>query len=245
MTVDWPTPPETLELAADEVHVWAVLLKSHDWAGQREDILSPDEKQRAEEFRFDVPRNNFVAARAALRTILGRYLDLPPNEIRFEYGPNGKPCLDGSAGGSNLEFNLAHSGEVALVAATGGCEVGVDVERLRTVSHHDQIARRYFSPAEAAAIATAVEDPRGQRFLQCWSRKEAVLKMLGSGIGGPINEFEVPTDERAGCWVELPPHGERPASRCWLQDIDLGTNYAAALATRVERRMVCYIYLLR
>lgn len=98
-----------------------------------------------------------VASRWALREILGRYLGLPANELRFETNRHGKPSL--ATPEAELAFNLSHSGSLALVAVAGR-EVGVDVERIR--------AKR---PVD---------------FYRRWADREARVKWLGTGLTGPV-----------------------------------------------------------
>jgi 4'-phosphopantetheinyl transferase len=152
-------------------------------------ILAADERARAERFRADDARRRFVTARAALRRLLGEYLGVPPNEVAFDYDMNGKPRLHHSAASSDLRFNLAHSGELALVAVTRGCEVGVDVERLREVRHWQEIAERYFHRREVAQIAALPHAEQRAAFLHCWTGKEAVLKALSTGVTRSLDFF--------------------------------------------------------
>lgn len=98
-----------------------------------------------------------VDSRRALREILGRYLDLPAEELRFETNRHGKPRLATPAG--KPAFNLSHSGSLALVAVAGR-EVGVDVERVRTKRPLD--------------------------FYRRWADREARVKCLGTGLTGPV-----------------------------------------------------------
>ncbi len=127
-------PDTPLEIPApDEVHVWRVEL-DRPVAG----ILSGDEKQRADRFHFERDRRRFSAARTWLRVLIGRYLGVPAEEVQFRYGEHGKPAVAGSDAG--LEFNLAHSGELALIAFTHNQPVGIDVEFPRSGPLEDGVA---------------------------------------------------------------------------------------------------------
>ena len=104
MTTDldhlWLPAPEDLELSSDEVHVWRAHLDlmRADVQGLRH-TLTPDEVDRAERHRFPKDRERFIISRGLLRAILGQYLHRAPAEIRFSYGPNGKPSLTVEPGG--------------------------------------------------------------------------------------------------------------------------------------------------
>lgn len=210
----WPKPTEFPLLAGDAIHVWAVPL---DRGKAVQNVLSLDERRRADGFALDRPRHGFVASRAALRSLLGRYLGLPPEKVSIVTDPSGKPRL----AHGDLRFNLAHSGSLALIAATRGCEIGVDAELVRPVDRAHEIAARTFHPAELAAD-----------FLRTWTRKEAVLKAVGVGVGYPLDAFQTHPQASDGDWVDLPAGGSIAAARCWLQDVRPCDDYMAAVATR-------------
>jgi 4'-phosphopantetheinyl transferase len=244
MQIVWPFRAEPPVLEADETHVWAVRLNiaddEHD--GCRAS-LSADESQRAAEFQVDGPRRQYIVTRAALRTLLGKYLDQRPESICFRIGPQGKPQLVGEEAAAELKFNVSHSGDLALIVVTLGAEVGVDVEQVRNVSHLEQIAKRYFHPEEAAEVLSAQPAARGQAFFRCWTAKEAVLKAVGSGLSGRLDTFRVPTTEHEPCWIDLHDAQLSNASRCWLQQLAPCEGYSGATAdVDVVRRARCYAY---
>jgi 4'-phosphopantetheinyl transferase len=241
MKTFWPPAVEPVAMSAQEGHLYAVPLDTvgHRWAALWT-LLSPDERQRTDQFRFEVPRRCFVIARAALRTLLSRYLDLPPASVVLAVGANGKPRLGDEYNESELRFNLAHTASLALIFLTRGCEVGVDVERLRTVRHAQHIAQRYFHPAEIEAIRLASPAARDAAFMRCWTGKEAILKAIGVGIIGSLAAFQVPMnlDE---AYVEVPANGGATPARCWLQRIAPADEYLAAVAcVGAQREIRCF-----
>ena len=109
-----------ITLPADEVHLWRVDLANVAKGEQKwEQILSADERARAARFRFSRDRQYFTATRALLRTILGGYLDSDPQATRFQYSEKAKPSLTAPESGNPVEFNVSHSGDVALGIRTG------------------------------------------------------------------------------------------------------------------------------
>jgi 4'-phosphopantetheinyl transferase len=232
MKLNWPEVTEATDLAASDLQVWAVPLDEAGSAGdQLFGVLSDEERRRAARFALDAPRRRFVATRAALRTILGRRLRVAPQDVPIVYVGNGKPDLPSG----EVQFNVAHSGELALVAVTTWCAVGVDVELVRPVIQRDEIARRYFAPVEIEAILAMDEPQRTAAFLRCWARKEAVLKAIGTGLGYPLEALSVPVGESVSDWVNLPAHAPLKAARCWLEHINPCTGYVAAVAAVDER----------
>lgn len=83
---------ETIRLAAKEVHIWRIpLLQSHNLIQSFRSVLSQDEVERADRFHFETHTQRFIVARAAMRQILGRYMEIPPSKLEFSYGAKGKP----------------------------------------------------------------------------------------------------------------------------------------------------------
>src|SRR5688572_21945113 len=133
-------------LAGDEVQVWiASLERSLQAVAGFSRLLSPDERDRAERFYFERDRSRFIIGRGLLRTLLGAYLALEPGRIEFRYGAYGKPALNGPVRGKTLQFNLAHSNDMAVFIFSRNRPVGIDVEHIRQMSDEDDFAERFFS----------------------------------------------------------------------------------------------------
>ncbi len=186
MNVPLQLAPRPRQLDRHSVHVWALPIGSTLADTQLSVVpLSADEEQRAAQFQHEPARRRFVAARVGLRRILSVYLACPPASLVFEYSARGKPSLATRPPNlAELRFNLAHSGDLAIVAIALGCEVGVDVEQLRIVNNLERMAQRYFHPQEVVDLLSRPAAARAAAFLQCWTCKEAVLKAAGSGITG-------------------------------------------------------------
>src|SRR5438477_5745599 len=104
-------------VAPGEIHLWSIPTAIPPEAATRlHALLSEDERARAARFKFERDRCRFIAARAALRILLGRYLHVPGEEISFEYGPKGKPYLRSTENPERLQFKVSHSADLALVA---------------------------------------------------------------------------------------------------------------------------------
>ena len=189
--------------------------------------LAPDERKRAERYRFARDRRRYVAARGALRELLGREVGLAPERVAFVYGPQGKPALGVE---SDVRFNLSHSGEVGLLAVARGAEVGVDVEEVRADFATDEIAERYFSEAERVVLRAMSPEARAAAFFACWTRKEAILKGVGGGLYIDLDGFDVTVapDEPVRLVASRDPAVD--ARLWWLGSLDVGDGYAAAVA---------------
>lgn len=190
-TIQWP-PPDSSQLAGDEIHVWAAQLTvDRDILEAHIATLSPDEKARAERFRFDKHRHRFVVGRGVLRNILGRYLQVDPASLRFDYLTNGKPALTREFARAGIHFNLSHSEDLALVAVTRIGIVGVDVEWVRAIDDVDALVARFFSPRENELFQKVSSSEKPAAFFNLWTRKEALLKATGEGITRSLSLVEV------------------------------------------------------
>lgn len=186
--------------------------------------LSPAERARAARFRFERDRRRYLAARCALRERLAAATGQPPGALKLVAGPHGKPRLD--AAGAPC-FNLAHSGDRALLALGGPDELGVDLELLQPVADFEPLARAHFRAEEQAALMALPEPAREAGFLRLWTRKEACLKAIGTGLSLAPSAFSVGLAPGPRV-VDLAWPGGR--ARLELRDLDAGPGAVAALA---------------
>ncbi|HEX8557463.1 MAG TPA: 4'-phosphopantetheinyl transferase superfamily protein [Pyrinomonadaceae bacterium] len=224
----WRGAPERPRADGAEVHVWRVtpLTRPADEVAALRALLSEDEAARADRFRFERHRGHFIVARAALRRILGRYLGSPGRLLRFGYNEYGKPSL----AHPTLRFNLSHAGEVALLAVTSGREVGVDVEAIRDDVEGEKLAEHFFSPGEVETLMSLPEAARARAFFDCWTRKEAFIKALGSGLSHPLDAFDVSLAPGEPAALLRTRADSREAARWTLRELEPGEGYAAAVA---------------
>jgi 4'-phosphopantetheinyl transferase len=204
-----------------------------------EAVLSPDERERAARFRFARDRDRFTAARGYLRAVLSRYTGVEPRAIRFGYRDRGKPVLAAShhvsagGGGLGIEFNVAHSADLALIAVARGRETGIDLEEIRTQRDLLGIAERFFSRREIDWLRAAAGAESARRFYTIWTRKEAYLKARGLGITVALEEIDVSAADaggrvalRAGRGVES---GREEGGEWFLADLEVNAAYRAAI----------------
>ncbi len=218
-------------LPRDEVHIWRAELAQVAPAEQRwGPILSADERTRAARFHFSRDRQRYTATRALLRTILAGYLASDPKELLFRYSKAGKPSLD--SGNGELEFNVSHSGEVALLAFTRRRALGVDVEQIRENFDHEAIAGRFFSSLEQQQLASLPPAERYSGFFRCWTRKEAYIKAEGTGLSLPLQQFDVSLGGGAASLLLATRPNSGEAARWTLREVPAGDGYVAALCVQ-------------
>jgi 4'-phosphopantetheinyl transferase len=180
------------------VDLWLARLDEHDPAEFAPTLDSAD-AARADAVRDALARRRAVVSRGLLRRLLAPRLGVPANEITFEVGAHGKPVVAATAAGAGpgasavaCHFNLSHSGGWWLLAVAGS-SVGVDLEVAGRAVDAARLARRVFTPGEQAALRLAGDDAAATAavFLDCWTRKEALLKALGTGFAGGAADFHV------------------------------------------------------
>lgn len=229
----WRAPSARLALPGDEAHIWRARFDPlASQAPRLAQTLSVDERQRAEQYYFERDRVRFVVGRGLLRTILGRYLGMEPGDIRFSYGTFGKPTLEGPVERERLQFNVAHSGGLALYAFTRDRAIGVDVEQCRPLPDAEQLIERFFSAHEVATWRGLPPHERSPAFFNCWTRKEAFIKAVGDGLSHPLDQFEVSLTPGEPAKL-LQTHGNPEAAALWaLHALTPADDYVAALAVQ-------------
>lgn len=209
-----------MQLRDHEIHVFAAPIAvtiPEQWYA----ALSADERERGARFLRPMHQQRFITARAILRQLLGQYLNVDPAVIQFSFGEHDKPALAGPHANS-LQFNLSHSDDMAVYAFTRSGAIGIDIEKIQSENKSD-IAERFFSPAEIAALATLAPSEQAAGFFRLWSRKEAIIKANGKGLAQPLSSFSVALDAQ-----QETIHVDQ---QVWtLYPLAIQSEYAAALA---------------
>jgi 4'-phosphopantetheinyl transferase len=153
------------------------------------DLLSPDERERADRFRFARDRRDFVAAHALVRSALSAVDRRPPGLLEFAVTPAGKPFLLAAGGRpSPLSFSLTHTHGL-VACAIGNLNVGIDAEAMGRDADVDGVSGRFFAPAERAALQRCSGTARRERFFELWTLKESLLKGIGLGLAHPLEDL--------------------------------------------------------
>ena len=227
----WMPAPDVLELESRQVDVWRVPLDLRSAAVKSlGSTLSVEESQRAARFHFPEDRTRYIIAHSSLRNILSRYLNCDPDQLNFSTNEYGKPALDSH----NLEFNLSHSGDFALIAVSGEQKVGVDVERIRPDMEIESMARRFFSPDEVSDLMTLPPEEREVGFFNCWTRKEAYIKAQGLGLSLPLDSFDVSLTSNEPAILRTTRPDPKETAQWTLVSLDVESNYRAAVAVEMQ-----------
>lgn len=170
----------TATINTDEIHLWNLLASNDQQATVS--WLGPDELARYQGFSVPLQAGRYLVFRCAMRQILGAYLGIAPQEVSFAIQEGGKPFI--AIPDCDLQFNLAHTGDVGMLAISSGMAVGIDIEQIRSMNSRHRIARRIFSSDEIRLLAELTEDKQDEYFYQLWTSMEARQKCRGKGIFG-------------------------------------------------------------
>lgn len=207
-------------LKSSEVDIWFFNLND-PIPKHHPKLLSPDEAARAERFHFDKHRHHFTRARAMLRCVLAHYLNAEPASLAFEYGKHGKPSLQHHP---QLQFNLSHSGKLALLAVGHTHPVGIDIEAF-SERPYAGIGRQVFSEHENTKLDALANPLKPMMFFNVWSQKEAFIKYWGLGLAYPTTKLTVDAMAREAYEIHCPIHDEL----CGMLPFMLEIGYASSL----------------
>jgi 4'-phosphopantetheinyl transferase len=225
MNLPWRSPPPTIVASRSEVHVWRVQLDTtSSLLKELIPTLSTDEIETADRFHAKIDRLRSLQSRGVLRNILGRYTGMEPSALRLAVNRYQRPHL---APHNNLDFNVSHSADLIVIAVAWQRAVGVDIEYIRPVPNADGVAARFFSAREQEFLQSLAPEQRQRGFFQCWTRKEAYIKALGTGLSTPLNTFTISLHDSETAEFVV----DGVDDRAWqVKELDVSPGYVAALA---------------
>lgn len=178
-----------LEIGAVEVWLTAMAAVGDALRSSYERLLSPPELVRWRRFLVDGARDQYLIARALLRTTLSRYADVSESAWVFDTNEYGCPFVAEPASHRDLRFNLSHTDGLVACAVARQIEIGVDVENTDRTVDPIALAPTVFAPAEVADVAALPDEQRRQRFFSYWTLKESYIKARGMGLSLPLDGF--------------------------------------------------------
>lgn len=220
------TLPETLlHIPKGCLHIWLADLDLYSNTYlQFEALLSHEERDRANRFRFETDKKKFIIRRGYLRLLLEKYIQIPASSFQFNYNPFGKPYLKDY---DNFHFNLSHSGGKAIYAMALFHPVGVDIEFMDPGLDYLPLAHQFFSKLECETLLLLPASRQRQAFFNYWARKEAVIKAAGMGLTIPLHKVEVSSGfDQIQLVLE-----NSPPEQWFVQSLQVSPFFAGAVAT--------------
>lgn len=134
--------------------------------------LSCAEFERFFKISHEIRKKLFLVAHGELRTKLAALLDTHPEFVQIEYTKHGKPIVSRNA----VFFSIAHSAESVFLVISKQ-EIGIDAE-FKKIRNFDKLAKFSFQIEEANEIINEEdEEKKMQKFYECWTKKEALIKL--------------------------------------------------------------------
>jgi phosphopantetheinyl transferase len=225
---EWPAPHlkprEARVLLFSGLDEWARSLGETSLAVMG--CLVPAELERAAGIVDPKTRLEFVAGRTVLRCLLAKLLRCRPDDPRLNLAVRGKPSL---GAGAEIRFNLSHSAGFLAIAFSRSGEVGVDVEPVdRRLVDRNLMEKPLFRPEERAYIRA--QPNADHAFVRLFTRKEAVLKAMGTGFSMDPLLIRVLTDQPSDkLLLRTFEHGNVVVSAC----VDVGDRLGEDLRLTV------------
>jgi 4'-phosphopantetheinyl transferase len=228
----WKITTNDLSLSPDYIDIWKIDLNIEDKnIFNHAKCLSNEERTRADKYISGKKSREFIITRSSLRNILGHVLKVNPGVFEFCYSKHGMPMLSPRSGFPDISFNVSHSFDVSLIAITINQAVGIDVEKVRTDIEYEKLAVRFFSDNEYQAIMQYHDQLRLRAFFATWTRKEALVKAIGTGIAMGLKSFDVSVNPDGPAKL-LETRWNPDLQNEWsITSIDTGDDYFACLAT--------------
>lgn len=150
--------------------------------------LSEDEHDRAKRFRREEDARRWACYRAALKLTLGSFLEISAVNIEFILNPFGKPELKTRF--QSLHFNLSHCDDLAVIAISRHCPVGIDIESRHRAQDLLECESTICHPIEISTLPVEQRE-RAAALLELWTAKEAFLKAVGTGLSNPSEDLRI------------------------------------------------------
>ena len=191
--------------------------------GPYESVLTTTEIARANSYKLPEPRRMFILTRGLLRLELAKRLRCEPGEIHFDLRSSGKPDIRRTGPDQpDWRFSVSHTGPHAAIAFCRGTDVGLDIERLDRTVEPLAIAKRYYTPAELAALKSWPDADRSRAFLAGWTRKEAIVKARGATMAESLTTLSVGLDPDDLHPTYKDSQGVPPRAACHLTTFEFG-----------------------
>ncbi|MEO8231772.1 MAG: 4'-phosphopantetheinyl transferase superfamily protein [Ignavibacteriota bacterium] len=213
-----------------EIHIYTLKLRNflQNISDLQENLIA-SEIERANKFKFNIDRSNFIVGRFWLRKLLSFYLQSIPSEIKLSLNQFGKPILD-IAQHENLKFNLSHSGNLIIYSFCLNSEIGIDIEKIETSINHLEIAEHYFTETEKSYLKKSNNSKQLiNRFFKIWTRKESLLKAIGTGLLLDLKQIDILNDQFY--FNNYTFANKLSNNKLWyIKDLAIDDNYSAAIA---------------
>jgi 4'-phosphopantetheinyl transferase len=227
--------PCTDPLSPLQIHLWYSRVPAEidaALAARYRALLTPEEAAQLARFYFERDQRRYLLTRALVRTVLSRYAPVEPGEWRFEPTTHGRPVITNPHPlARRLSFNISHTSTAVVLAVTTGRDIGVDIE----CTDRDaplEVADRFFSPSEAAALRQLPKPAQPHRFWELWTFKESYIKARGLGLSLPLDTFSFHFEREGEVRLSIDETLNDSPARWALWQLRLDTDHLLALCAQ-------------
>jgi len=174
------------KLSADTIHTFLINLDNFDLI-ESESYLSIEEKERSEKIKFQ--KRQFIITRTVLRQLLANILNVTPDKVSFSYTSYLKPYISDKINEKNIQFNISHSKNFALIGISLETEIGIDIQAIDHRIEIQSLSNRFFSQREKEILNKLSGGEKLNAFYQIWTNKESFIKADGRGISFGLEKF--------------------------------------------------------
>lgn len=229
-------------LQKSTIDIWLCNSAHHNKHDDFYSILSAEEIKRAKRYKFEQHKNRFIIFHGFMRKVLAIYLQLKPIDIEYIKGEKGKPYLANTLS-SSLQFNLSHTRDIAILAIASQSEVGVDIEHIDRKTDWQGIVKRFFTDQEQQTLFELPEELQQQAFYELWTRKEAYMKVLGSGLSLSPTDFSLTVPPQAPALIHHYSEQFKINQSIQFKKLNLPTyinGYCATIASEMHIQSINY-----
>ena len=193
------------------MYIWVLGLDAEDTRAEElmascSELLSAEERLRAERFMFSKDRNRYLVAHALCRLMLSHYGNVRPQEWVFDKEEKGRPFIEADTAQFTLDFNISHTLGMVGCAVSEEGRVGLDLEPKERDANLKALAGKQFSVMEQQQFACAPESEKAHKFFKFWTLKEAYIKVTGKGLSENLSGFGFDlTHDTPKCYVSTKP----------------------------------------
>jgi len=187
-----PNSPEQVRINHHQIDLWITVpgdITDADLLQRYDHLLTKEERQRQQRYLLDTHRHDALITRAFARTVVAKYTDTPPQDLKFSQGPKGKPELNHPK--TAVQFNISHTHNCIVCAVILEQDIGIDIEHTGRKIDIANLAKRNFSATENQQLFALPQKMQRQRFFDYWTVKESYIKACGEGLSVPLNQFSV------------------------------------------------------
>lgn len=175
-----------VETLSNEIHVVRInISKNIHRISDQKDLLKDLEKQKLSRIVKQEDKNIFICSQVMKRIICGHYLNIPPDEISFDFNENKKPFIISQP---DFHFNISHSGNwMTMILSNNPC--GIDVEIIQPDFNFKEVMQSAYHPDEIGYVQQSQDNTKA--FFRIWTIKESFLKATGVGLIDNLSDLNM------------------------------------------------------